>query len=104
QPDADTCPTEEVIACAGNDTITGSAADDFFGGGAGADSLVGNGGNDQLTGSSGIDKLLGNDGDDFLQAQNQNQDTVNGGSNSNGTADFDLASIDSIDVAGAALA
>ena len=98
--EADNVQTEEVIGGAGNDTMTGGAGDDFFGGGAGADSLVGNGGNDQLTGSSGIDKLFGNDGDDFLQAQNSDQDTVSGGTNSNGTADFDLASIDVVDVAG----
>src|SRR5438128_1039782 len=60
--EADNVQTEEVIGGAGNDTMTGSAADDFLGGGAGADSLVGNGGNDQLTGSSGADKLFGNNG------------------------------------------
>src|SRR6185436_18437976 len=102
--EADNVQTEEVIGGAGNDTITGGAGDDFLGGGAGADSLVGNGGNDQLTGSSGIDKLFGNDGDDFLQAQNSDQDTVSGGTNSNGTADFDLASIDTVDVAGTLIA
>ena len=96
--EADNVQTEEVIGGAGNDTMTGSAADDFFGGGGGADSLVGNGGNDVLTGSSGTDKLFGNNGDDFLQAQNTDQDTVSGGTNSDGTVDFDLASIDTVDV------
>ena len=43
-----------------------------------------------------------NDGDDFLQAQNSDQDTVNGGTNSDGSADFDLASIDTVDVSGLA--
>ena len=95
----DNVQVEEVLGGSGNDTFSGSSADDFFYGNGGADSMTGNGGNDELTGGSGQDKIFGNDGDDFLQAQNNDQDTVNGGSNANGTADFDLANIDGLDVA-----
>ena len=91
---------EEVIAGAGNDTLTGSAADDFLAGGAGSDVINGLGGNDGLVGSTGADKLYGGTGDDFLQAKNQDRDTVNGGTNSDGSPDFDMASVDTIDQPG----
>ena len=96
--------TEEVIGGSGNDTMTGSSAQDFLAGGAGNDVLNGGDGNDELTGSSGGDQLLGQNGDDFLQAQNNDKDTVNGGTNSDGTADFDLANVDTIDVGSAPFA
>jgi uncharacterized delta-60 repeat protein len=64
--------------------------------------MSGGDGNDQLTGSSGLDKFFGQNGNDFLVAQNGDADTVNGGANSDGTADSDLASIDTIDVSGLA--
>jgi len=99
----DNVQVEEVLGGSGNDTFTGSSGDDFFYGNGGADSMTGIGGNDELTGGSGQDKIFGNDGDDFLQAQNNDQDTVNGGTNSNGTQDFDLANIDGLDVASALL-
>ena len=91
---------EEVITGAGDDTITGSAGDDFLAGGAGNDVINGLAGNDGLVGSTGADRLYGGTGDDFLQAKNQDRDTVNGGTNDDGTPDFDLASVDSIDQPG----
>jgi Ca2+-binding RTX toxin-like protein len=96
----DNVQTEEVICGAGDDTVTGSSGDDFIAGGAGDDVLKGMGGNDDLIGSTGTDQLYGANGDDFLQAKNQDRDTVSGGTNSDGSADFDLASVDSIDTAG----
>jgi uncharacterized delta-60 repeat protein len=95
--EGDNVQTEEVLGGSGNDTITGSAGDDYLSGGAGADSITGNGGNDVITGSTGSDKMYGNAGDDFLQAQNQDADVVNGGTNPGNTPDLDLASIDDID-------
>jgi uncharacterized delta-60 repeat protein len=94
----DNVQTEEVICGSGNDTVNGSSGDDFIAGGAGKDVIDGNGGNDNITGSTGQDKLLGDEGDDFIQAKNNDQDTVGGGENSDGSADFDLASVDGIDV------
>ena len=91
----DEVETEEVIGGAGNDTLIGSSLGDFLAGGGGADSLTGNAGADEVIGSTGQDKLFGNDGDDYLGAQNNDQDTVNGGGGA-----LDLASVDAIDVAG----
>ncbi len=96
--EADNVQTEEVIGGSGNDTMTGSSLQDFLAGGAGNDVLNGGDGNDELTGSSGTDQLLGQNGDDFIQAQNNDVDTVNGGTNPDGTTDFDLANVDTIDV------
>jgi uncharacterized delta-60 repeat protein len=97
----DNVQTDEVFGGAGNDTLTGSAGNDFFGGGAGGDILTGREGGDQLTGSSGSDQLFGKEGNDYLLAQNNDRDTVNGGSNTDGTSDLDFASIDTIDVGSA---
>jgi uncharacterized delta-60 repeat protein len=98
-PENDKVETEEVIGGAGNDTIIGTSLSDYIAGGAGNDSLDGLGGNDELTGNSGTDTLLGKEGDDYLQAQNQDRDTVNGGTGPNAT-DFDIATIDTLDVSG----
>jgi len=95
--EGDNVQTEDVLGGSGNDTISGSSGDDYISGGAGADLLTGNGGNDVITGSTGSDRMFGNAGDDFLQAQNQDADIVNGGSNPGNTPDLDLASIDEID-------
>lgn len=91
---------EEVIAGSGNDTLTGSANQDFLAGGAGNDVINALAGNDELIGSTGADKLYGGPGDDYLHAKNQDRDTVNGGTNNDGSPDFDAASIDTIDRAG----
>src|SRR5688500_18468311 len=96
----DKVETEEVIGGSGNDTIIGSTLQDFMAGGAGADSITGDSGNDELIGSTGSDRLFGNNGNDYLHAQNGDVDTVNGGTNSDGTVDFDAATIDVVDVGG----
>ncbi len=75
----DNVQTEEVVTGSGNDFIDGSSGDDFLSGGAGSDTLLGEDGNDVLTGSAGLDSMLGGAGDDFIQAQNQDADTLNGG-------------------------
>jgi uncharacterized delta-60 repeat protein len=100
-PENDKVETEEVIGGLGNDTIIGTSLSDYIAGGAGNDSLDGMAGNDELTGNSGSDTLLGKEGDDYLQAQNQDRDTVNGGTGPNAT-DFDIATIDTLDVSGLA--
>jgi hypothetical protein len=51
---------------AGNDTLTGNAAADWFDGGAGNDTLVGGAGADWLRGGAGTDRLDAGDGDDTL--------------------------------------
>jgi uncharacterized delta-60 repeat protein len=98
--EADNVQTEEVLGGAGNDALTGSnTASDYLSGGGGADAITGNGGNDELTGGSGGDNLQGGQGDDYLHAQNNDRDTVNGGTGP-GTTDNDLAEIDGLDVSG----
>ena len=91
-----TATIDEVIGGSANDTIIGSANADYMGGGGGNDSMVGGEGNDQQTGSAGSDKFFGEGGNDTQIAQNNDQDTVNGG-----LGDLDIASLDPIDVAGA---
>jgi uncharacterized delta-60 repeat protein len=93
----DNVQTEEVWGGSGSDTFTGSNADDFFYGNGGGDSITGNGGNDDLTGGAQLDRVFGNDGDDYIAVQNNDADTISGGTNSNGTADLDIAEIDGID-------
>jgi Ca2+-binding RTX toxin-like protein len=53
-------------ALAGNDTVYGSAYNDYIDGGSGNDKLYGNGGNDALLGQTGNDELYGGDGNDLL--------------------------------------
>jgi uncharacterized delta-60 repeat protein len=84
---------EEIIGGAGRDTLTGGGNNDFLGGGGNNDVLTGNGGNDALTAGSGQDNLQAGSGDDILQAQNNDRDTVNGG-----TGNFDSAQVDTLDV------
>ncbi|AFU97592.1 putative Ig domain-containing protein [Simiduia agarivorans] len=67
-----------VLGGAGNDSLTGSVADDIMAGGAGADYLKGHDGNDtfllsgadeqadRYNGGEGIDSVLGTEIDDFL--------------------------------------
>ena len=67
---------ENILAGAGNDSITGSTAansldggvgNDTMDGGGGNDTLVGGAGNDLLIASAGVDNLSGGDGDDGFQ-------------------------------------
>ena len=53
-------------AGAGNDTLEGSAQNDFIRGGAGSDSINGFGGNDVIRGGSGSDTIYGGAGNDTL--------------------------------------
>ena len=89
---------EEVIAGSGNDTLTGSPNDDFLSGGAGNDLIHGEDGNDVITGGPGHNQLFGDAGDDFIQAKNEEQDSLLGGNNPDGSPALDLASVDDIDV------
>jgi Ca2+-binding RTX toxin-like protein len=59
---------EDVRSGSGNDTLTGSVADNALDGGAGNDLVRGSTGNDTLTGGDGTDALEGFDGDDRLAA------------------------------------
>lgn len=54
----------EVFASGGNDTVTGSAFNDFLWLGAGNDTAVGGNGDDMLFGDIGADSLSGGDGND----------------------------------------
>ena len=58
---------ENVIAGAGNDTITGNAANNSIKLGSGSDLAVGGAGNDTMWGGSGADRLDGGDGFDRAQ-------------------------------------
>ncbi len=78
-----------IIATAGNDTITGGVAgntlfgkdgDDALTGGAGVDVLDGGNGNDTLSGLAGVDTLNGGDGNDTLNGgADTSADVLNGG-------------------------
>lgn len=76
-----------VHGTAGNDTITGTAANDYImgeggddriDGGAGSDQLYGGDGNDFLKGGAGIDKLFGGEGNDVLDGGTEG-DSMQGG-------------------------
>jgi len=75
---------ENAIGGAGNDIITGNAADNHLVGGDGNDQLFGQGGNDLLDGGNGDDilqgdgTLLGGDGNDQLTGFSGN-DLLDGG-------------------------
>ncbi|HEY7120881.1 MAG TPA: C2 family cysteine protease [Tepidisphaeraceae bacterium] len=57
---------ENVLGGWGNDTITGSSADNVLFGGAGDDVIRGMDGNDTMEGSLGNDSIFGGDGDDSM--------------------------------------
>ena len=64
-----------------NDTLTGTASDDYLIGLTGNDILNGNGGNDTLIGGYGTDTLNGGIGNDILVG-NQGKDSLTGGAGS----------------------
>jgi len=66
------------IGGSGNDTLTGTAGNDWLNGGNGNDSLIGNAGNDTLIGGNGTDFLVGSAGNDLLDGDN-GSDTLRGG-------------------------
>jgi hypothetical protein len=86
----------------GNDTLTGTAGNDWLNGGNGNDSLIGNAGNDTLIGGNGTDFLAGSAGNDILNGDN-GSDTLTGGLGSdtltggNGSDIFVFASGEGID-------
>jgi Ca2+-binding RTX toxin-like protein len=60
---------ENVIMGAGNDSVTGNAADNVINGGAGNDTLIGGAGNDFVVGGNGNDLLVGGTGRDSLYGE-----------------------------------
>jgi Ca2+-binding RTX toxin-like protein len=76
---------ERVRAGSGNDTITGSAADNNLLGADGNDVIDGGAGDDNVGGDSGSDRLYGGDGNDLLgpgstvDGESDGADTVAGG-------------------------
>ena len=61
-----TAQNDYILGLQGDDSLNGNAGDDFLGGGEGNDSLNGGKGNDRLLGGEGNDYLNGYDGDDIL--------------------------------------
>jgi hypothetical protein len=74
----------------GNDTIIGSAADNFLRGRGGNDSLVGGAGDDTLRGDEGNDTLRGGDGNDNLRGGDGDDllDASGGSASTQGFGDF----------------
>lgn len=70
-----------VNAMGGNDTVYGSAYNDFLQGGTGNDVIYGNGGDDVLAGQAGSDQLYGGNGNDALWggSVDSGADTLDGG-------------------------
>lgn len=60
----------------GNDTITGSAANEFLSGNNGNDNISGGAGNDTITGDLGDDSMNGGDGIDQVAQGNINTNTI----------------------------
>ncbi|MFP6765474.1 MAG: hypothetical protein VB858_17735, partial [Planctomycetaceae bacterium] len=71
-------PGDTVDGGTGDDTITGSALDDFLNGNVGDDEITGGDGQDTLFGALGDDVLNGGGGNDFVRGHSGN-DTVTGG-------------------------
>lgn len=65
-------------ALAGDDTVTGSTADELMNGNRGSDSLLGAEGNDTLRGGRDSDRIFGDNGDDVVNG-NKGRDIVLGG-------------------------
>ncbi|MBC8289938.1 MAG: pre-peptidase C-terminal domain-containing protein, partial [Planctomycetes bacterium] len=71
-------PGDTVDGGTGNDTITGSAADDFLNGNVGNDEINAGDGQDTLFGALGDDVLNGDGGNDFIRGHS-GDDTKDGG-------------------------
>jgi Ca2+-binding RTX toxin-like protein len=56
----------EIYGYGGNDTITGTAFDDFIAGGGGRDIIRGGAGNDAIDGGASDDDLFGEEGNDII--------------------------------------
>lgn len=72
---------ERVIGSKFNDTISGSAGDEYFLGDGGNDAIDGLGGNDFLNGQAGADTLNGGDGSDTVIGGNGNDRIAGGAGN-----------------------
>jgi Ca2+-binding RTX toxin-like protein len=83
---------ENVIMGAGNDSVTGNAADNVINGGDGNDSLNGGDGNDTLIGGAGNDFVVGGNGIDILVGST-GRDSLYGEAGDDG---FDLNSVTDI--------
>ncbi|MDD2781553.1 MAG: hypothetical protein PHR02_08435, partial [Sulfuricurvum sp.] len=68
----------EADGGAGNDTLTGTASNEYLYGGEGDDTLNGLAGDDDLEGGAGDDTIYGGDGDDWMSGGSGN-DTLDGG-------------------------
>ncbi|HTQ04387.1 MAG TPA: calcium-binding protein [Polyangiaceae bacterium] len=85
-----------LIGGTGNDTFTGSAADDILEGNDGDDTLKGGAGNDMLYGDNGDDTLEGDDGNDTLDSgAHTNADTLDGDAGGVNSGDGDVCIYDS---------
>lgn len=73
----------------GNDTLTGNA---------GNDRLYGDDGNDRLTGGAGLDRFFGGAGNDRLFAQDNRNDILDGGEDSDTALVDDEIDLDIVDV------
>ena len=69
---------ENINTAAGNDTVTGSAANNEISTGAGNDVLDAGAGDDEIFAGAGDDSISGGSGDDQIQA-NEGADVVRGG-------------------------
>jgi Ca2+-binding RTX toxin-like protein len=63
----------------GDDTISGSEADDKINGSGGDDVITGGEGNDTINGGGGEDYLVGGPGDDIVRGQGSSLDSLSGG-------------------------
>jgi Ca2+-binding RTX toxin-like protein len=89
---------ENIIGGSGDDTLSGSAADNNIVGGPGNDTIQGDSGNDTLDGQGGNDTVLGGDGNDTVDGGPGNDvlsggrgaDTIDGGDGTD-TGDYSTA-------------
>jgi Ca2+-binding RTX toxin-like protein len=77
-----TSANESINGNAGNDTLIGADGDDSLNGGAGNDSLAGGEGNNALIGLAGNDTLVSGSGNDSLDGGDGN-DSLDGGDGNN---------------------
>ena len=72
-----TAQNDYILGLQGDDSLNGNAGDDFLGGGEGNDQLYGSDGNDTLIGGAGNDTLSGGNGaDTYIFGKGFGQDTV----------------------------
>jgi spore coat protein A, manganese oxidase len=83
---------ENVLAGAGNDTITGNNAENFLSGGAGRDVISGGAGSDRILGGVGNDRMTGGAGSDtFMFYREVGATSINFGRDI--ITDFDVRSM-----------